>query len=284
MPRHSSLALAVFFSTSALLLAQKPSPSTPKSATERARAVLAAGAADNEPEVRREVAVAFSLSRSTDPSFATLQLLLADKDYLCREAAIATVGQLGDPKLAPLVRPALQDDVPEVMFAAARALQQLGDPDGARALVEIIDREHKAESSMFRGKLRDVARRLKTPKSVLLFATEQGIGFAPVPGLGEGYSALTAMLTDVEFSPRAAALLSLASIRSAESRKMVDQAFSDDDWSMRAAAIQMMASWNDRPWRVRLVPLLADSNKKVRFRAAAVYLRLTDSGRSTSSK
>jgi len=283
MPRLF-LALAVFLSASTLLLGQRAAPTSAKSATERARAVLAIGATDNDPEVRREVAVAFSLNRSNDPSFSTLQLLLADKDYLCREAALATVGQLGDPKLAALVRPALEDEVPEVMFAAARALHQLGDPDGEKALIEIIEREHKAESSMLRGKVRDMARRLKTPKSALLFATEKGIGFAPVPGLGEGYSALTTMLTDNEFSPRAAALVSLASVHSAESRRMVDQAFTDDDWSMRAAAIQMMASWNDRPWRVRLVPLLDDPNKKVRFRAAAVFLRLTNSGRSTLSK
>jgi len=280
MPRRS-LALAAFFSATLLLLAQKPTTSPPKSATERARAVLAAGALEADPNVRREVAIAFSLNRSTDPSIGTLLSLLIDKDYLVREAAIASVSQMGDRTLAAPVRLALEDDVPEVMFAAARALQQLGDPIGERALIEIIDREHKAESSMLRGKMRDMARRLKTPKSVMLFATEKGIGFAPVPGLGEGYSALTTMLTDNDFSPRAAALVSLASLHSAESKKFVDQAFTDDEWSMRAAATQVMASWNDRPWRVRLVPLLQDSNPKVRFRAAAVFLRLTNSARST---
>lgn len=274
------LALTIFFTTSTLLPAQ-PSSET---AIEQARAVLAEGAADNDPEVRREVAVAFSLNRSTDASFSTLQSLLTDKDYLCREAAITSIAQLGDRKLAKLLRPALEDDVPEVMFAAARALHQLGDPDGKKALMEIIEREQKAESSFLRGKLRDVARRLKTPKSALLFATEQGIGFAPVPGLGKGYSALTAMLTDAEFSPRAAALLSLASVRSPDSRKMVDQAIGDEDWSMRAAAIQTMAAWNERASRARLAPLLQDSNRKVRFRAAAAYLRLANPGRSTKAR
>jgi len=58
------LTLVIFFSASALLLAQRPSPPSPKSATERARAVLAEGASDSDPNIRREVAVAFSLSRS----------------------------------------------------------------------------------------------------------------------------------------------------------------------------------------------------------------------------
>lgn len=269
MPR-----LALFLLSGTFLLGQKGTSTPPRSPADQARSILATGATDNDPEVRREVAFAFSLNRSADASIGTLQALLADKDYLVREAAIQTIGQLGDRKLAKLVRPLLEDHVPEVMFAAARTLYQLRDPDGQTALIEVLEREHKAESSFLRGKLREVARRLKTPKSALLFATEQGIGFAPVPGLGEGYSALAAMLTDVDFSPRAAALISLGSTRSTESRRMVEQAFSDQDWSMRAAAIQITATWREQSYRGRLAPLLEDSNRKVRFRAAAVYLRL----------
>ena len=258
---------------------QTPQAQTAKSsyeAVERARAVLAAGAADKEPEIRRETAVAFSLSSSKDASFVFLEKLLADKDAMCREAAITSIGQLREPKLADLIRPALEDDVPEVMFAAARALYQLGHVDGKSALMEIILKEEKAESNFLRGRLRAVARRLKTPKSALLFATEQGIGFAPVPGLGEGYSALTEIITDADLSPRAGALLALGKDRTTDSTKMVEAAFADSDWGMRAAAIQITAAWNERSYRMYLVPLLEDSNKKVRFRAAAVYLRLVN--------
>ncbi len=98
----------------------------------------------------------------------------------------------------------------------------------------------------FKGKFRDTMRRLKTPKSTLLFAVEQGIGFVPVPGLNEGYSALTSMLTDAELSPRAASLLMLSSDRSDEIRTLIEGSFQDDDWSVKAAAIQITAAWKEQ--------------------------------------
>jgi len=44
---------------------------------------------------------------------------------------------------------------------------------------------------------------------------------------------------------------------------------------MRAAAVQLVAQPQNVRWRSRLIPAIDDTNKKVRFRAAAVYLRVT---------
>ncbi len=44
---------------------------------------------------------------------------------------------------------------------------------------------------------------------------------------------------------------------------------------MRAAAVQIAASRNQRAWRFRLAPLFEDSNRRVRYRAAAAFLRLS---------
>jgi hypothetical protein len=43
---------------------------------------------------------------------------------------------------------------------------------------------------------------------------------------------------------------------------------------MRAAAAKIASSRNDRAWRFRLAPLFEDSNRQVRYRAAAAFLRL----------
>lgn len=240
-----------------------------------ARTVLEQGAADPDPNVRREVAVALGLLSRRDSSTRLLEKLAADKDHLVREAALVSIGELLDPRLAKAAHQALEDDVPEVAFAAARTLFKLNQPEGKQLLVEIVQREAPAKSGFVRAKLRDVARRMKRPKSAMLFVVQQGVGFIPVPGFGAGFSAMSSLVGDPDFSARATALLVLSPDRSPEVRSEIEQAFNDSDWSMRAAATQIAASRNERAWRFRLVPLFEDTNRRVRYRAAASFLRLS---------
>src|SRR5439155_22904922 len=142
-------------------------------------------------------------------------------------------------------------------------------------LLEIAQREARAKTGFVRAKVRDVVRRMKRPKSAMLFVVKEGVGFIPVPGLGEGFSAMSSLVGDPDFSARATALLVLSSDRSPEVRREIELAFNDADWSMRAAATQIAASRNERTWRFRLVPLFEDTNRRVRYRAAAAFLRLS---------
>jgi HEAT repeat protein len=237
--------------------------------------VLEQGAADGDPDTRREVAVALGLGARRDPSTNLLEKLSTDKDHVVREAALVSIGELRDRRFVKVAETALDDEVPEVAFAAARTLFRLNEPEGKKLLIDIVQREVPANSGFVRAKMRDVARRMKRPKSATLFIVQQGIGFAPVPGLGEGFSAMSSLVSDPDFSARATAMLVLSSDRSPEVRMEIDQAFNDSDWSMRAAATQIAASRNERAWRFRLVPLIEDTNRRVRFRAAASFLRLS---------
>jgi len=248
--------------------------STESTPVKSARSILEQGAADGDPDVRREVALALGLTSRRDSSTALLVKLAADKDHLVREAALVSIGELKDPKLAKPAETALDDEVPEVAFAAARTLFKLNQPDGKQLLLSVVEKETPAKSNFIRAKIRDVMRRMKRPKSAALFMIQEGIGFVPAPGVGEGFSALTSLVGDPEFSARATALLVLSSDKSPEVRKEIEQAFNDGDWSMRAAAAQISASRNERAWRFRLVPLFEDNSKRVRYRAAAAFLRL----------
>jgi HEAT repeat protein len=256
-------------------------PATPQSRNSTlaasARAVLDRGARDSDTEVRREVAVALSLASRRDPSAKLLEKLAADKDHLVREAALVSIGELKDPALANGAHNALDDEVPEVAFVAARTLFKLNQPEGKQLLLEIAQGEVRAKSGFVRAKLRDVIRRMKRPKSAALFVVQQGVGFVPVPGLGEGFSAMSSLVNEPDFSARATALVVLSVDRSAEVRREIEQAFNDSDWSMRAAATQITASRNERTWAFRLVPLFEDTNRRVRYRAAASFLRLNAS-------
>src|SRR5215475_15008495 len=240
----------------------------------RAREVLKAGAADSDPNTRRDVAVALSVVGSGDAVTELLATLAKDKDALVREAAIVSIGELKDARLSLAAKDALEDDVPEVAFAAARTLFALKQPEGEQLLIEVVEKEAKAKSGFVQLKLRDAMRRMKSPRSAILFAAKQGVGFIPVPGVGEGFSALSSLINDSEFSARATALLVLSADTSSNVTKLVEEAFDDDDWSMRAAAIQIADTRNQRQWRTRLIPLFADTSPRVRYRAAASYLRL----------
>ena len=240
-----------------------------------ARTVLKAGAGEREPDARREVAIALSLISARDASARLLETLAQDKDHLVREAAIASIGELGDRSRLKLVKSALDDEVPEVVFTAARALHRLDPAQGRPILLSILQKETAAESSFVRGQLRTLSRRMKTPRSALAFAFQHGVGFIPLPGLGAGYSAMSSMLLDSDFSARAYALTVLANDRRHDSVVTVlVESLSDEDWSVRAAAVQALAARGRPGIRSELVPLFADGNRKVRYRAGAAYLRL----------
>ena len=239
------------------------------------RTVLQKGLADSNPAPRREAAIAMSLMYAVDPVIDNLRSRTSDKDDLVRAASIATLSEIGDRKSIPLLRKALSDDVPEVVFAAARGLLLFKDPLGRSTLVSMVEGETKAESGYVSEKMRGVLRQMKTPKTAVLFAFRQGVGFIPVPGLGQGVSAAEALLIDSDFSGRANAVLSLGRVRDAASDKAVISGLKDEDWSVRAASVQSIGLWNQRSHSKLLAPLVEDRNEKVRFRAAACYLRLT---------
>jgi HEAT repeat protein len=124
---------------------------------------------------------------------------------------------------------------------------------------------------------------LHTPKTMFLFALQQGTNFVPVPGLGAGISSLQGILSDPSVSGRAATAILLSTDRGPEVLQALRDALADDDWSVRAAAVHAVALRNDPALKSDLVPLLEDKKEAVRVRAAAGFLRL-ESIRSTQPK
>jgi HEAT repeat protein len=239
-----------------------------------ARKVLTEGAHAKEGDQRRETAIAMSLISAKDSAASLIETMLTDKDYQVRVAATETLGEWNDAKRLPLLRNMMQDDVPEVAFAAAKALYGMKQPEGRDALQAVYEGDMKAKSNFFKKEMMNSWRRLKTPKSALLFTVSRGIGFVPVPGIGAGYNAMVGMLGDAEFSVRAVSLLLTCEEKSKVCDEMLAASFADEDWTVRAAGIHLAATKNLRPLEPSLVTLLADKKDKVRLRAAAGILRL----------
>ncbi|MCS7078496.1 MAG: HEAT repeat domain-containing protein [Chloracidobacterium sp.] len=263
--------------------AKEETPEERGAALEAARIILAQGLTERNADRRREVVIALSLTRVENDPFPLLETAIADKDMHVQVAACATLAGLRDPRAVPLLRKALNSETPEVAFAAAKALYAHGNADGKQALLDIVAGERRAKSGYFSSQRRALFRSMKTPGGFFRLAFRYGIGFMPVPGLGMGLSSLAGLLADANLSGRAQAIAVLPPVKDAETVAMLREALTDEDWTVRAAAVHALAMSEQTVARRDLVPLFQDPKDAVRYRAAAAYLRLVTAVRARSS-
>lgn len=237
--------------------------------------ILKGALESKNPDTRKQGVVALSLAATRGPLFDELEGVLGDKDVPVRLAAVASLAEVKTPAARAALRKALEDDTPEVSFAAAKALWGLHDPAGEQALLAVLGGQSKTSSTFFTQQKRDALRMLQTPRVLFLYAMRQGIGFAPVPGLGEGVTSMQALLTDPGVSGRATAALLLGKDKSPATLDALKEALLDRDWSVRAAAVHSLALRNDATLRPDLELLIGDPKEPVRLRVAAGLLRLS---------
>src|SRR5712692_2967051 len=259
-----------------IVFGQTP-PSSPAAAAtlsseERARSLLDESLKDKNPDTRKQAVQALGLVGPREPYISQLVSMLDDKDLEVRLATITSLVDLKNKNTVPALQRALDDDVPEVSFAAAKALWTLNEPVGRDALISVLSGETKTSSGFVTKQKRDALRMMHMPKT--MFALRQGIGFAPVPGLGAGVSSLQGILSDPGVSGRAATALLLGPDKDPKVLEALQDALADKDWSVRAAAAHSIALRNDPALEKDLLPLLDDKKEEVRVRAAAGFLRL----------
>ena len=235
--------------------------------------ILQQALADKNPDTRKLAVAALSLAGSR--SVPLVITMLQDKDVDVRLAAVTTLAQTKSSSVVANLRKALDDEVPEVSFAAAKALWSMNDATGKRVLLAVLQGESNASSSFLSKQKRDALRMMQTPKTALLFALRSGAELVPVPGLGFGVSSMQTLVTDPSTSSRAASALMLATDPDPATVTALTEALQDKDGSVRAAAVHALALRRDGALKNRLDALLADENKGVQLRAAAVCVRLS---------
>ena len=241
---------------------------------DRARSLLEESLKDKNPDTRKHAVQALGLVSAREPYLSELEAMLDDKDLEVKLAAITSLVDLKSGRTVSALRKALDSDVPEVSFAAAKALWTLNEPLGREALISVLAGDTKTSSGFITKQKRDALRMLHTPKPLFLFAIEQGANLAPFPGVGAGVSSLQGILSDPSVSGRAATALLLSTDKDPDILLALQDALADKDWSVRAAAVHAIAMRNDPALESDLVPLLEDKKEAVRVRAAAGYLRL----------
>lgn len=271
---RSLTVLILISSAFAQTSAVKPAPPAFAPVKDEAWGYITAALAEKNPDTRLQAVQAMGLIGAHEPYISTLEGMLTDKDVQVRVATVQSLVDIKNKNTVPALKRALADLVPEVSFAAAKALYALKDPDGEEALMFILSRELKTSSGFITKQMRDSLRMLQTPKPLMMFAFKTGIGFAPVPGLGEGISSLQGILSDPGMSGRAATALLLASDKDPRVQAALIDALQDKEGSVRAAACHALALRNDRKLEAYLIPMLEDKKPAVRMRAAAGCLRL----------
>jgi len=252
---------------------QTPESDTPSN-QDRARSFLEDSLKDKNPDTRKHAVQALGLVSAREPYLSELEAMLDDKDVEVRLATITSLVDLKSERTVSTLRKALDSDVPEVSFAAAKALWTLNEPVGREALISVLSGDTKTSSGFISKQKRDALRMLHTPKTMFMFAVQQGANFAPIPGLGAGLSSVQGILSDPSVSGRAATALLLSMDEDPDVLPALQDALTDKDWSVRAAAAHAIALRNDPALEPDLLPLLEDKKEAVRVRAAAGYLRL----------
>jgi HEAT repeat protein len=267
--------IAWFIVSSVFGQAPSPAPAAAAASNEtRARDFLDDALKDKNPDSRKQAVQALGLVGSREPYISQLESMLDDKDIEVQLATITSLVDLKNKRTVPDLQKALESEVPEVSFAAAKALWALNDPAGRDALISVLSGETKVSSGFVTKQKRDALRMVHTPKTMFMFAVKTGAGFAPVPGLGMGISSLQGILSDPGVSGRAATALLLGTDKDPAVLPALLDALDDKDWSVRASAVHAIALRDDPVLEKDLIPLFDDKNGAVRVRAAAGYLRL----------
>ncbi len=262
------------FALAALVSAVAPCVPLNTATTDQAEEVLRQALDSKNPDTRKNAVVALSLASGNDPLYAKLEAMMDDKDVQVRLAVVASLAEVKTRKAIETLRAALNDEVPEVSFAAARALYALDDPAGKTALLAVLAGDTKTNSGFLTKEKRNALRMLHTPTTGFLYAAKIGVGFAGIPGLGFGISSFQAILAEGNVSGPATAALLLGREKDAETLAALKEALSDKDWHLRAAAVHSLALRNDVRLRAVIDPMVADDKEEVRLRAAAAVLRL----------
>jgi HEAT repeat protein len=255
----------------ALVLASRALAATDAQCSEILQRALDA----RNPETRQQAVLALSLASGSGPLFDQLERMLGDKDVQVRQAVVASLADVKSASATAALHKALDDAVPEVSFAAAKALWARHDPVGRDALLAILANESKTSSNFFSRQKRQALRMMYTPRTTFLFAVVQGIGFVPLPGLGEGVASMQGILASSGVPGRASAALLLGADRDPATIDALRDALTDKRSAVRAAAVHSISLRNNPALKKELEPLLQDDKESVRLRAAAGYLRLS---------
>jgi HEAT repeat protein len=222
---------------------------------------------------RSDAVLAMAVVRAQPRPVKLVESALGDKDLGVRQSACAVLGGFKSKSSIPKLREALNDDAPEVVFAAAKALYDMGDPTGRAVLIAVLNGDQSDASGFLSSSVRDAKLKLHDPKALLLIGVNSGAGFLIGP-FGAGLPIAENLMKDKQASGKTVAALLLATDNGAESQAALKQALDDKNWTVRAAAARAVALRDMGTLYGDVALLLDDKREEVQYSAAAALIRL----------
>jgi len=248
--------------------------------TKQAWEVLDQSLRDGNSEHRQQaVAALATLGQNSTDAARRASEALKDKDFLVRRTAALTLGELNASSAIPDLKNSLADNFPEVAFAAAKALTQLGDSSGREVLIAVLAGERKDTPGVWTNAMRKAKEKLRHPQGLLLLGVEDATGamFGPaavaIPAVKDA-----AELRSKGAPGRAAAAAYIAKYPDEYSIRLLEWALNDDNMFVRLEAARALGQRGDAASIDRLVPVLNDEHNFVRAFAAASIVRICARG------
>src|SRR5262249_39529997 len=140
----------------------------------------------------------------------------------------------------PYLKQAL-DDTSEVAFAAAKALEDLGDPSGKETLIAILAGERKGGPGMTTKAVREAKQRMHHPEGLLLMGAQEAAGTVFWPaGMGLTAAHETLSMQSKGSPGRAAAATWLAKDPDPYAVTLLEWALGDDSHLVRIEAARAL--------------------------------------------
>jgi HEAT repeat protein len=195
---------------------------------------------------------------------------LKDPKPEVRTAAATALGQMHAGESIPKLEHALSDTKISVVMAAAHSLRELKDDKPAYAVYyDLLTGGRKTGDGLVAKQLET----LKNPHELAKIGFSEGIGFIPFAGIG--WEAYRTVHKKDPNPVRAAAATFLAHDPDPATSQALVNATKDQDWIVRAAAVEAIAQRGDPSLLSKVQLRFSDKNAKVRYSSAAAVIRLS---------
>jgi HEAT repeat protein len=235
--------------------------------------ILRDGLSDKNAERRSEALASLATIGPRKSVVHLVERALGDSDPSIRRLAATALGEMRARASIPELKTALDDDAPEVSFAAAKSLTMLGDGSGREVFMQILSGEKKSSTGLIKGQLDATKKKLQDPAKLAVVGAKEAAGslFGPAR---LGIKLFEEATEDRSASARAMSAMLLAPNPSPDGFRHLQDALSDKNWVVRAAAAQALGTTQRRSQIRFLRPLLDDPKPAVRYMAAASMVRL----------